>query len=158
VDVVAIPKNRLLLMASVVWGIAGAMVCRVGFPLLWTLGPARPTLYLGAAVTFLIFYWFIFRRLVGRHMLRIRERPELRLPFWNFFDARSYVVMAIMMGGGMGLRLAHLIPGWMIAFFYSGLGFALFSCAVRFLAVFLRGDVLKAGGRVRGVSMRGTGG
>jgi hypothetical protein len=47
-----------------------------------------------------------------------------------------------MMGGGMALRLSHLMPDWMIAFFYSGLGVALFLCGVRFLGIFARKDML----------------
>jgi hypothetical protein len=50
--------------------------------------------------------------------------------------------MAVMMGGGMALRLSHLMPDWMIAFFYSGLGVALFLCGVRFLGIFARRDML----------------
>jgi hypothetical protein len=50
--------------------------------------------------------------------------------------------MAVMMGGGMALRLSHLLPDWMIAFFYSGLGVALLLCGVRFLGVFARKEVL----------------
>jgi hypothetical protein len=50
--------------------------------------------------------------------------------------------MAVMMGGGMTLRLSHLMPDWMIAFFYSGLGIALFLCGLQFLGAFARRDVL----------------
>jgi hypothetical protein len=50
--------------------------------------------------------------------------------------------MGVMMGGGMALRFSHLMPDWMIAFFYSGLGVALFVCGVLFLRVFARKDVL----------------
>ncbi len=80
-----------------------------------------------------------------KHTVRIRERPEARLPFWDFFDTSSFIVMVIMMAGGMELRLSHLVPNWMIAFFYSGLGIALFLCGVRFLAAFLCKDVLAGG-------------
>jgi hypothetical protein len=142
-DLVAIPKNALILFAGSVWCIAGAMVCKIGLPLLWNLGAARLILYPLAGVVFLIFYFLIFSRLVNKHTERIRQRPEARLPFWNFFDASSYVVMVVMMAGGMWLRLSRIIPNWMIAFFYSGLGIALFSCGVRFLGVFSRKDVLK---------------
>ncbi len=141
-DLVAIPKNGLMLIAGMVWCVAGAMVCRIGLPLLWKLGLTQLVLYPLAGVVFLIFYFLIFSRLVIKHTKRIRERSEQRLPFWNFFDRSSYVVMAIMMAGGMWLRLAHVIPNWMIAFFYSGLGIALFSCGVRFLGAFSRKDVL----------------
>jgi hypothetical protein len=93
-------------------------------------------------VIFLAFYLFVFSRLVRKHTGRIRAREEDRLPFWNFFNASSWAVMAVMMGGGMALRFSHLMPDWMIAFFYSGLGIALFLCGVRFLGAFARKDVL----------------
>ena len=145
-ELVAMPKNTLILIAGMVWCVAGAMVCGIGLPLLWKLGFTQPILYPFAGVVFLIFYFLIFSRLVVKHTERIRERPEQRLPFWNFFDTSSYIVMAIMMAGGMWLRLAHIIPTWMIAFFYGGLGIALFSCGVRFLGVFSRKDVLMVKG------------
>jgi len=141
-DRVAIPKNKLMLIAGLVWCVAGAMVSGIGLPLLWKLGATQLVLYPLAGVIFLIFYFLIFSRLVVKHTERIRERSEQRLPFWNFFDRSSYIVMAIMMAGGMWLRLAHVFPNWMIGFFYSGLGIALFSCGVRFLGVFSRKEVL----------------
>src|SRR5215216_773504 len=141
-DLVAIPKNILILIAGMVWCVAGAMVSGIGLPLLWDLGFTRLILYPLAGVVFLLFYFLIFSRLVVKHTERIRERPEQRLPFWNFFDTSSYIVMVIMMAGGMWLRLAHILPNWMIAFFYSGLGIALFSCGVRFLGIFSQKEVL----------------
>ena len=141
-DFVTIPKNKLILIAGIVWCLAGAMVCKIGLPLLWTLGYSQILLYPSAVVIFLIFYFLIFSRLVAKHTGRIRQRPEQKLPFWNFFDRSSYIVMVIMMAGGMWLRLSQVVPPWMIAFFYSGLGVALFSCGVRFLGAFSRKDVL----------------
>ena len=142
IDLFEIPKNGLMLIASLVWCVAGVMVCKVGMPLLWDLGKTQLVLYPLAVLVFLVFYLLIFARLVSKHADRIRKKPEQELPFWNFFDTSSYIVMFIMMAGGMWLRLSHVVPNWMIAFFYSGLGFALFSCGTRFLAVFIRKDVL----------------
>ena len=139
---VQIPKNQLMLIAGLVWCAAGAMVSIIGLPLEFGLAPAHLVLVPLAAVIFLVFYLFIFSPLVRKHTGRIRARPEDRLPFWQFFNASSWVVMAVMMGGGMTLRLSHLMPDWMIAFFYSGLGVALFLCGVRFLGAFARKDVL----------------
>lgn len=141
-DLVAIPKNALILIAGLVWCVAGAMVSKIGLPLLWNLGLKRLILYPLAGLVFLIFYFLIFSRLVVKHTERIRQRPESKLPVWKFFDLSSYVVMVIMMAGGMWLRLSHIVPNWMIAFFYSGLGVALFSCGVRFISAFSRKDVL----------------
>jgi len=142
VRVVRIPKNHLMLIAGLVWCAAGAMVCAIGLPLEFGLAPSQVILFPLAVVIFLVFYVVVFSRLVRTHTGRIRARPEDRLPFWDFFNASSWAVMAVMMGGGMALRLSHVMPDWMIAFFYSGLGLALFLCGVRFLGVFARKDVL----------------
>ena len=137
----SVPKNRLLLIAGLVWCAAGAMVSIVGLPLELGLAPAHLILVPLAVAVFLVFYRFVFSRLVRKHTVRIRARPEDRLPVWQFFDAPSWAVMAVMMGGGMTLRLAHLVPDWTIAFFYTGLGVALFLCGVRFLGVFAGNDL-----------------
>jgi len=142
VHVVHIPKNHLMLIAGLVWCAAGAMVCMIGLPLEFGLAPSHLILFPLAVVIFLVFYFFVFSRLVRKHTERIRGRAEDRLPFWHFFNASSWAVMAVMMGGGMALRLSHLMPDWMIAFFYSGLGVALFLCGVRFLGIFARKDML----------------
>ncbi len=143
-DWMHIPKNNLMLIAGAVWCLAGAMVISVGLPLLLQDGPGHPILYALAVAICLVFYVFIFSRLVFKHSNRIRQEDRDRLPFWSFFDRSSYIIMVIMMGGGMALRLGHVVPEWMIAFFYSGLGIALFACGVRFLGVFWRKDVLLA--------------
>ena len=140
--VLHVPKNQLMLIAGVVWCAAGAMVCMVGLPLEVRLAPSQLVLVPLAAAIFLAFYVFVFSRLVRKHTGRIRARTEDRLPVWHFFNASSWAVMAVMMVGGMALRFSHLVPDWAIAFFYSGLGVALFLCGVRFLGVFARKDVL----------------
>ena len=140
--VVTIPKNHLMLIAGLLWCAAGAMVCMIGLPLELGLAPSHLVLLPLAAAIFLAFYFFVFSRLVRKHAGRPRARAEDRLPFWHFFNASSWAVMAVMMGGGLALRLSHLVPDRMIAFFYSGLGVALFLCGVRFLSVFARKDVL----------------
>ena len=136
------PKNQLMLIAGLVWCAAGAMVSMVGLPLELTLAPEHLILVPLAVLIFLAFYFFVFSQLVRKHTSRIRSRTEDRLPVWNFFNASSWLVMAVMMGGGMALRFSHLMPDWIVAFFYSGLGVALFLCGVLFLGVFARKDVL----------------
>ena len=142
-DFMAVPKNRLMFIAGLVWCLAGGMVCSIGLPLLWNLGGTQLALYPLALIIFLLFYFLIFSKLVVKHTERIRRRPEPQLPLWSFFDKASYIVMVIMMAGGMWIRLSHIVPNWMIAFFYSGLGIALFLCGVRFLSVFSRKEVLR---------------
>jgi hypothetical protein len=140
---VSVPKNLLMLIAGAVWIAAGGMVVAIGLPLEIRLAPEHLVLIPLAAAIFVAFYAFVFTRLVHRHTSRIRARSESHLPIYQFFDARSWAVMALMMGGGMALRLSRLVPDWAIAFFYSGLGIALFLCGIRFVAVFARRVVLE---------------
>jgi hypothetical protein len=136
-----VPKNQLMLIAGIVWCLAGTMVMLVGLPLEFSLAPEHLVLVPLAVGIFLVFYLFVFSRLVRKHMGRIRASDEERLPFWHFFNASSWAVMAIMMVGGMTLRMSHVMPDWAIAFFYSGLGTALFICGLRFVAVWYRREV-----------------
>ena len=83
------PKNQLILIAGVVWCLAGTMVSVVGLPLEASLAPSNVILLPLAAVIFVVFYFLVFSKLVQKHTSRIRGRPEERLPFWNFFNASS---------------------------------------------------------------------
>lgn len=114
------------------------MVMRIGVPLLFKLTPIIPWLPVGSVIVFLVFYLLIFSKIVKKHTARVKANPSGKMPVWQFFDLPSYIIMAVMMTGGILLRTLNLIPAWSIAFFYSGLGFALFSCGVRFISVYLR--------------------
>ena len=143
-DKLSINKNYLILIAGVVWIVAGSMVLKIGLPLFLELTPKNKWLpYLGIIV-FLVFYFFIFSKLVNKHVARIRMNPAEKMPFWHFFDLPSYIIMLVMMSGGIVLRVDHLIPEKFIAFFYSGLGFALFCCGARFVIAFFQKKVLLA--------------
>lgn len=54
-------------------------------------------------------------------------------PFGIFLYIKAYLIMACMMGGGIGLRAAGIFPNTFIAFFYTGLGCALASAGILFL-------------------------
>lgn len=132
-----VPKKYLLLIAGIIWSFAGCMVMKIGFPLV-PQSSYRVATILGACVVFYVFYHFIFSPLVYKHEKRIRNNSAEKMPFWLFFDLRSYIIMIVMMGGGMSLRSFHLLPDGFIAFFYSGLGLALFACGVRFIFRYFR--------------------
>lgn len=142
-DKLSINKNNLILIAGLVWVLAGSMVMSIGLPLLIKLTPINNWQPFLAIIIFLIFYLSIFSKLVNKHVVRIRNNPADKMPFWYFFDLPSYIIMLVMMSGGIILRVEMLIPEWVIAFFYSGLGFALFSCGTRFLYASFRKKVLQ---------------
>ncbi len=80
----------------------------------------------------------MFSKLVGKHSDRIRGYGAKKMHAFRFFDAKGYVVMAIMMGGGISLRTFGLVPTWFVAFFYTGLGIALALAGVGFLLHFAK--------------------
>jgi hypothetical protein len=88
VHVVHIPKNHLMLIAGLVWCAAGAMVCMIGLPIEFGLAPSHLILFPLAVLIFLVFYFFVFSRLVAKHTGRIRARVEDRLP-WSTFPRQS---------------------------------------------------------------------
>ena len=57
---------------------------------------------------------------------------EERHFFLKFFDGKAFVIMAVMMTGGIGLRISGLAPERFIAVFYTGLGGALLMAGLLF--------------------------
>ena len=72
-----------------------------------------------------------------REMKRIKGYEEEFRPVWHFFDLKSYIIMAVMICGGIWLRASGLAPDVFIAVFYTGLGCALALAGVLFWIMFL---------------------
>ena len=120
-----VKRNTLLLLAALVWGIAGANILRIGL----AAYPAYLTLWntLLSVLVFAVFQQEVFGKLVKKHTARIgANHDEL------FFDRKSFVIMAVMMTGGIGLRASGLAPEAFIAVFYTGLGASLLLAGLRF--------------------------
>ncbi len=125
-----VKKRTLLLIAGLVWLIAGFNVTRLG---ILSYGRVDKTLYL-YIFTILIFTIFgrMFFKMSEKHTKRILAYEEKR-QFWNFFDLKSYLIMVFMMSMGIGLRASGIVPEFFIAFFYTGLGFALALAGIVFI-------------------------
>lgn len=130
-------KNyKLFLLAGLAWCFAGSMVLKTGITAL--LDNMISQVFLSGLLIFLIFYKAIFKPLVKKHQKRIMNSDTPLLPWWKFFDRTSYITMAAMMSFGFLLRKSGLLPSIFFAFFYTGLGAALFFCGLRFLLLFLQ--------------------
>ena len=68
--------------------------------------PRTPRARPARSPIFLAFYGLVFSRLLRKHAGRIGAATERGLPFYESFNASSWVVMAVMMGGGMALRMS----------------------------------------------------
>ena len=75
---------------------------------------------------------------------RIRAYEEELHFFLKFFDVKSFIIMAVMMSGGIWLRSSGIAPDRFIAVFYTGLGASLLTAGIRFGYQFVRA-VIAAG-------------
>ena len=114
-------RNTLLLIAALVWSrSAGFNILRIG---LLACPPYRTIVnYLLSAVVFTVFQMSTFGRLVNKHTARISAYEEELHFFLKFFDVKSFIMMAVMMTGGIWLRSSSVAPDWFISFFYTGTG------------------------------------
>ena len=125
-----VKRNTLLLLACLVWSAAGFNILRIGL-MAYPAYRAAPN-YLLSVLVFVVFQRFIFGKLVKKHTARIVSYLEERHFFLKFFDKKAFVIMAVMMSGGIGLRVSGLAPERFIAVFYTGLGAALLLAGLLF--------------------------
>lgn len=131
-----VPKKSLLIIAGIIWMIAGFNVTRLGI-LSYQIIDSKWYLYLLSVVIFLLFGAMFFK-MTKKHGQRIMSYEEDYRPIWNFFDLKAYLIMAIMMGGGIGFRNMGIFPDFFVAFFYTGLGCALFLAGICFIVLFFQ--------------------
>ena len=131
-----VKKRTLLLIAGIVWLTAGINVARLGV-LSYLSIEQRWYWYLLSIVIFLLFGAMFFR-MSQKHTKRIMGYEDERQLFLRFFDLKAYIIMAIMMGGGIGLRAAGVFPDQFVAFFYTGLGSALALAGDLFMKNYIR--------------------
>ena len=131
-----VKKRYLLLIASLVWLFAGLKVLSLGLEAYKTNFTALNVL-LSIAV-FIVFWLMVFNRLVNKHTVRIKAYTEEKRYFWNFFDLKSFIIMAIMMTGGILIRKYSLLGVNFIAFFYTGIGSALSLAGLKFMYNFIK--------------------
>ena len=126
-------RTTLLLIAGIVWCIAGINILRIGIV---TYPPYIGIVQLVLSVLIFVAFMMMFRRIVIRHRERILQLPEERVPFWLFFDKKSYILMIFMMGLGIALRSTGIAPDIFIAVFYTGLGAALTVAGILFIRTY----------------------
>lgn len=131
-----VKKRTLLAVAGCVWFMAGFNVARLGILSYRNIKITIVQLLLSVLV-FAAFGTMFFKMSL-KHTKRIKGYEEEFRPVWHFFDKKSYLIMAFMMGGGIWLRSSGIAPEVFIAVFYTGLGFALALAGVLFGVFFLK--------------------
>ena len=104
-----VKSEKLLIIAAVVWLLAGINILRLGVIAITETELVAALLAVGVVVTFLLFH-MMFAKLVGKQSNRIRAYGNEPTCAFAFFDVKGYIMMAIMMGGGIALREFGIIP------------------------------------------------
>lgn len=131
-----IKKEKLLIVAGVIWAIAGANILRIGIgsfaPSLEGKNPLALLWMIPVSLMILLGFMMMFRKVVKRNTKRILSYSEKKSVF-AFFDLKGYLLMFFMMGLGITLRSVNLLPAAFFAVFYTGLGTALLLAGIFFV-------------------------
>ena len=130
-----VKKRNLLLIASIVWVIAGFNVLKIGITCY--INYVSIINITASLIIFSLFWFLIFKKLVNKHTDRIKNYKKEKQFFLNFFDLKSFLIMFFMITLGIIIRKFNLLPEKIIAIFYSGLGTSLFLAGILFFNKYL---------------------
>ena len=131
-----VQKQTLVLIAALVWTAAGANILRLGIAAAVSVH-WEWWMVLSALAVFLLF-GAMFGMIVKKHLRRIYGYDGGRKHcFLKFFDIKAYILMGIMMTGGILLRTLHVIPDRCTAMFYTGLGAGLTLAGLAFFVNYI---------------------
>ena len=109
-----VKKQSLIAVAGIVWLLAGLNVAQLGVRAAIGMRGVAAIILLalvgGAAAIFSAFHP-MFSKLVKKNAQRIADLEGERHLVFRFFDRKSYIMMALMMSFGIGMRAAGLFPG-----------------------------------------------
>lgn len=128
----AVKKRTLLYIAGCVWCFAGSiLITRALISLIEIQHMLSLELFLGI-IGGLCFYIFLFTKISKKHITRI-SLIKADLPcFFSFFNFKSYVLMTVMVTGGIILRNSHIIDPEYLYTFYLAMGVPLLFSGFRF--------------------------
>ena len=128
----SVSKHNLLFIAGLAWTAAGGILAGRGLNWLIQHGQNLGWRLAGGVVFGLIFYVLLFAKISRKHIKRIRG---LNIPYpcaFSFFNLRSYLMMTIMIAGGITLRRFDVIDKTWLYNFFVTMGVPLLISAARF--------------------------
>ena len=132
----------LLLIAGLFFLIPGVLITRIGIMTRFdSWGFDDPWRIVGAVLVFLVFALFIFAKIVKKHVARIKGYGDTKQSVFNAFGLKTWLIIIFMIVLGVVLRRgfgSHQPVENFIAFFYPGLGLALFVTGIRFVIALFR--------------------
>lgn len=122
-------KKWLMIANALLWMAAGFNILRIG-------------IHSAFNVHSLVWLWFIpvftaffimFNRIIQKNNFRIKSMDSAKAPLYKFLTLKGYLIIIFMMTLGITLRHIGAVPEAFFAFFYTGLGGALFTAGAKSL-------------------------
>ncbi len=124
-----VSKKSLLSVAGIVWVFPGCLLMWRGIKSIehFNLGVFICYLLLG-----ILFYIFVFRKIVAKHSQRIKTLTDKRPTIFSFFNGKSYLMMLLMISLGVTLRKTEWIPTQYLTWMYITMAVPLIISSIRF--------------------------
>ena len=135
-----VPQRYLLLLGALVWTTAGTILLYKGYLLLRGFRSFPFGRFGLGVITGILFYLLLFSRISLRHTRRILGLQIDYPCMFSFFNIRSYLLMAIMISGGILLRKSGLFPDGFLVIIYLMMGVPLLLSSYRFYQSFFFWD------------------
>lgn len=116
-----VEKKWLIVLNCLLWAAAGINILRIGVKAALS---AHTWVFLWSIPVFVAF-GLMFRRVIRKNTMRIRQMDRERAPICMFLTWKGYAIITFMMTLGIVLRTQTSLPDSFFAYFYTGLGLAL---------------------------------
>lgn len=126
-------KNTTIILSGIGWILLGMML--ISRALSWVNEIPNHWLIISTAfgVTIgIVKYIFIFRKLSIRGKNKILNYKEDKINIIKLFPLKSYIIVVIMMAGGITLRHLEFIPKSVLFALYLGIGIAMLLTSILF--------------------------
>ena len=133
----AVKTPVLLFVSGILW--IGVAVMLNSFAISWLLQFEGPAVWVYPTIGFLaalIIHHFGFLKVVDKNLRRI-SKMEAKTCVFAFMSWKSYLMVLVMMGMGIGLRHSG-IPRQYLSILYIGIGLALFLSSIRYFRVLVQ--------------------
>lgn len=121
-------RRVLLFIAALMWTFAGSMLLYRGF----TMGSHAAARLFFCMMAGGLFYLLLFARISTKHVIRIVNLKSDHPCIFSFFSIKSYIMMTVMITGGIMLRRSALIGQENLSLGYMIMGIPLLLSAFRF--------------------------
>jgi len=127
-----VTKRHLLLEAAIIWTFAGGILLYRGSVMLTSSAGFSWMKIIICLLCGLLFFRLVFSKISRKHVNRIINLPGVRHWFYEFFNSRSYFMMAGMISLGIFLRKTSIVPLEYLSLAYITMGIPLLLSSIRF--------------------------